>query len=643
MRANIKFTAIYILVLVLLTLSLVAVISYSQDVTYAQNTDVQIDLSEDSLFDSYGEVFAYTYGYSLYLVVDNNIINLTSAFEGTAIDIAMNGSKILVLTSSALYEYSYTTSSITSNGAVTRFSGTIIGLFNDSYDGLGVIMNTNTATYMQDYSAQTTYVTWPLSDVYSDYLSVISSNVMFALKDGVLYRSPIEGIDASFTAISSLSNVYSITSDGTNIYALTESGVYKINALTLSTSFLGEIFSTSVKIKVVEIEESEYIFAFGNKSIVQYLINGSSLEYYNKFDNSSYVHPTSFDIVKVVMLNENVNVYSSPRNMQVTTTLSTGDLVLVLCEQASDVSSDVYYYIATTSGTLGYIKSTTSCTETDKTTDTTTLSIGLYAQGLHASTTIYAYPYIEISIGIGYNKQKVEQVMGKDFKFESWNDLFNPENSAKLKKCGIAIIDSPIEVISAVQHYLNKPPRSEKAEDYEEARKILTSLASNTAYFQSNRYVTDIASGEICVAIGYSGDFIQARHLAQHGKHKYDVDYVIPKEGSIMWFDSWTVPRGAKNVDNAMTWFNWLLDPKNASALSDEIGYIMPVDEAMQNLSEELRANPSIMLSDEKLKTMYFMQETSQKTSKIVSNVWNTMKMDSEKSRGGQDNANGWD
>ena len=97
-----------------------------------------------------------------------------------------------------------------------------------------------------------------------------------------------------------------------------------------------------------------------------------------------------------------------------------------------------------------------------------------------------------------------------------------------------------------------------------------------------------------------------------------------------------------QNVYNAMTWFNWLLDPKNASTLSDEIGYIMPVDEAMQNLSEELKANPSIMLSEEKLKTMYFMQETSQKTSKIVSNVWNTMKMDSEKNRG-QDNANGWD
>lgn len=255
----------------------------------------------------------------------------------------------------------------------------------------------------------------------------------------------------------------------------------------------------------------------------------------------------------------------------------------------------------------------------------------------------YAYPYIEISIGIGYNKQKIEEIMGKDFKFDSWDDLLNPKNSEKLKKCGIAVIDSPIEVVSAMQHYLKQPMRSTNAKDYVKTQEILTSLARNTAYFQSNRYVTDLATGEICAAIGYSGDIIQARHLAQHGKHKYDIEYTIPKEGSIMWFDSWTVPRGAKNIDNAMTWFNWLLDPKNAQTLSDEIGYVMPVDEAMNNLSQELRDNPSIMLSEEKLKTMYFMEETPQKTSKIVSNLWNAMKMDSAKDGESEDGANGWD
>lgn len=243
----------------------------------------------------------------------------------------------------------------------------------------------------------------------------------------------------------------------------------------------------------------------------------------------------------------------------------------------------------------------------------------------------YAYPYIEISIGIGYNKQKVEEIFGKDYKVDSWDFLFDPKNSAKLKKCGIAIIDSPIEVISAVQHYLKKNPISENPKDFEEARKLLTDLARNTNYFQSNRYVTDLASGEICAAIGYSGDFIQGRHLAQHGKHKYDIEYVVPKEGSIMWFDSWTVPRGAKNYDNAMKWFNWLLEPKNAQKLSDEIGYVMPVDEAMANLSDELRQNDSILLSEEKLKTMYFMQPTPAKTTRITNKVWNAMKQDSAK------------
>lgn len=83
----------------------------------------------------------------------------------------------------------------------------------------------------------------------------------------------------------------------------------------------------------------------------------------------------------------------------------------------------------------------------------------------------YAYPYIEISIGIGYNKQKIEEIFGKDYKIDSWDFLFKKENSDKLKKCGIAVIDSPIEVISAVQHYLGKDPLSQKAEDYEKLKR----------------------------------------------------------------------------------------------------------------------------------------------------------------------------
>ncbi|HAH70255.1 MAG TPA: polyamine ABC transporter substrate-binding protein, partial [Succinivibrionaceae bacterium] len=116
----------------------------------------------------------------------------------------------------------------------------------------------------------------------------------------------------------------------------------------------------------------------------------------------------------------------------------------------------------------------------------------------------YAYPYTEISVGIGYNTKKIKEIFGEDYKVDSWSFLFDKNNSAKLKKCGIAVLDSPIEIISAAMHYLGKDPTTEQSGDYKEARTLLTDLARNVSYFHSSRYINDLASGEICAVIGYS-------------------------------------------------------------------------------------------------------------------------------------------
>ena len=128
----------------------------------------------------------------------------------------------------------------------------------------------------------------------------------------------------------------------------------------------------------------------------------------------------------------------------------------------------------------------------------------------------YAYPYTEISLGIAYNDKKIAEIFGPDAKVDSWDFLFKKENSDKLKQCGIAVLDSPIEVISAAMHYLGKNPNSEKSSDYDEAEKLLTDLASNVRYFHSSRYINELASGEICAAIGYSGDILQADKRSFH-------------------------------------------------------------------------------------------------------------------------------
>ncbi len=253
----------------------------------------------------------------------------------------------------------------------------------------------------------------------------------------------------------------------------------------------------------------------------------------------------------------------------------------------------------------------------------------------------YAYPYTEISVGIGYNTKKIKEIFGEDYKVDSWSFLFDKNNSAKLKKCGIAVLDSPIEIISAAMHYLGKDPTSEQSGDYKEARTLLTDLARNVSYFHSSRYINDLASGEICAVIGYSGDILQSRARAQAAKQDFEIEYVVPKEGSPMWFDCWTVPVAADHYDNAMKWFDYLITPEHAAEIANEIRYPMPVTKAIPDFDDELRNNPSIILSDELMSKMYLMRPTTAKVSRITNRVWNAMKLDSASSDGEED-ANSW-
>lgn len=241
----------------------------------------------------------------------------------------------------------------------------------------------------------------------------------------------------------------------------------------------------------------------------------------------------------------------------------------------------------------------------------------------------YAIPYTEISLGIGYNTKKIAEIFGPDYKVDSWEFLLNPENSAKLKQCGIAVLDSPIEIISGVMHYLKKDPTSEEREDYLEARSLLTALAQNVAYFHSSRYINDLASGDICVALGYSGDILQANDRAKAANLDYSIEYVIPKEGSLVWFDCWVMPRKAPHEDNGYAWLNYLMDPKVAANISDEIRYILPNSKAIPNLDPALLNNPSVNISPELLERCYFPKPTTAKVSRITNNVWNYMKLNS--------------
>lgn len=253
----------------------------------------------------------------------------------------------------------------------------------------------------------------------------------------------------------------------------------------------------------------------------------------------------------------------------------------------------------------------------------------------------YAIPYTEISLGIGYNTKKIEEIFGKGTKIDSWEFLFNKENASKLKQCGIAVLDSPVEVISAVQHYLKKNPASDKRSEYSETQELLTSFAKNVAYFHSSRYINDLASGDICVAIGYSGDILQANDRAVAANRDYNVEYVFPKEGSLLWFDCWIMPKNASHADNGLKWIDYLLNSDVASSISNEIRYILPVKTAIYRLDPALKANPSVNLSAEMLDKAYFPKAPSARISKIHNQIWNSMKLNSTSPE--EEEGTGWE
>ena len=186
MRKIYNIRVVSISLMLLLLVSLVAFSFIQAPIVYAENTDVIIDLSDDSLFDAYNDSFVYTYGTSLYVVSNNTIINLTNAFEGSVKDIAMNASSILVLTTSNLYSFDYSETEITPKGIVTDLSN-VSAVFVDGNGKLGTINSSATLTYLQ--TDKNTHSIWSNTLSFSDYAYTPETNYAFVVKDKVLSSS----------------------------------------------------------------------------------------------------------------------------------------------------------------------------------------------------------------------------------------------------------------------------------------------------------------------------------------------------------------------------------------------------------------------------------------------------------------------
>ncbi|MEN0108246.1 MAG: polyamine ABC transporter substrate-binding protein [Pseudomonas sp.] len=237
----------------------------------------------------------------------------------------------------------------------------------------------------------------------------------------------------------------------------------------------------------------------------------------------------------------------------------------------------------------------------------------------------HGFPYLWGSTGIGYNVAKVKAVLG-DVPLDSWDLILKPENMKKLSQCGVAILDNGPEVLPITLHYLGLPHHSKDPADYKKAEATLMQIRPYVRYFHSSKYVSDLANGEICVAVGFSGDIMQAANRAKEAKNGVDIGYVIPKEGAPMWFDMVTMPADAPDEKAAYAFMNYLLEPKVMAGISDYVRYANGNEQADGLVSADLKADTKVYPSAETLKTLFALEAMPLATDRIRTRLWNKIK-----------------
>ena len=212
---------------------------------------------------------------------------------------------------------------------------------------------------------------------------------------------------------------------------------------------------------------------------------------------------------------------------------------------------------------------------------------------LHDPDNAYAVDYMWGTTGIGYNEAKIRKILG-DTPLDSWNFIFDPKLISKFKDCGVSVLDAPDELLKITLAWMGRDPNSQKVEDLKAAEEKLMAIRPYIRKIHSSQYIEDLANGDLCVAVGWSGDVLQARDRAVEANQGIVIKYAIPKEGTIVWFDTLAIPADAKHPKNAHAFINYLMDAQVAAANSNKVNYANPVTASLPMVNDEVKNDPGI-------------------------------------------------
>ncbi|WP_434778864.1 polyamine ABC transporter substrate-binding protein [Neisseria sp. Ec49-e6-T10] len=239
----------------------------------------------------------------------------------------------------------------------------------------------------------------------------------------------------------------------------------------------------------------------------------------------------------------------------------------------------------------------------------------------------YAVPYFWGINTLAINKDQVQKALnGAPLPENEWDLLFKPEYAQKLQSCGISILDSPAEVYPVVLHYLHKEPKTNNLDDIKAAVEVLKGIRPYIKRFSSSGYIDDLARGDLCLVFGYGGDLNIAKRRAKEAKNGVDIAVLVPKGGVAIWVDSFMIPAGARNVDNALKYIDYTLEPSVAAKNGNFVTYAPASTPAKDLMEPEYASDPSIFLSDQMLEASFLNVPLDLKLNRLAIKYWNAMK-----------------
>jgi len=237
----------------------------------------------------------------------------------------------------------------------------------------------------------------------------------------------------------------------------------------------------------------------------------------------------------------------------------------------------------------------------------------------------YAVPYMWGTTLIGYNLDKVRQALGGDSLPDSWALLFDERNISRLARCGVGFIDAPDEILPIAMRYLGLDPNSSNPEDFRKAQALMQKIRPHIAYFNSSRFAMDLANGDTCVSVGWSGGFALAEKLAAQADKGVRLDMLIPREGVPMWSDVMVIPKGARSAE-AHAFIDFILRPEVIARASNAVGYPNPNKDATALVDAHIRQNPNMYVPAERQHLLYPLTPQPLSTERARTRAWSAIR-----------------